>query len=77
MADTEIYSGYLPEDVWRARRTRDAVRRIRRLAVGPTAKKKFLAVWFQQHLRAATAPGAKHQAYTELLGAFHRSRMQG
>lgn len=70
-------SGYLSSDIALATRTRDAVRRIRRLPDSPTQKKKYLAEWFRIHEMAALAPGAKAGAYRELLGEFHRSRLQG
>lgn len=72
-----ILGGYVPDDIVIQTRTRDAIRRIRRLAIEPTQKKKLLATWFQQHTRAATDEGAKRRAYLDLLGADFYSKLRG
>jgi len=77
MAIRYSFGGYVPDDIQRIGRTRDAIRRIRQLPVQPTQQKKILAVWFQIHTRAALASGAKHRAYTDLLGRYHNSRLRG
>lgn len=77
MAIRYSFSGYVPSDIQMLGRTRDAIRAIRRLPIDPTHQKKILAEWFRIHTRAALRPGAKHRAYGDLLGEFHRSRLQG
>jgi hypothetical protein len=77
MAIRYSFSGYVPSDIQMVNRTRRAIQLIRALPVQPTQQKKILATWFQIHTRAAVRPGAKHRAYKELLGEFHRSRIQG
>ena len=77
MAIRYSFSGYVPTEIQLLGRTRDAVRAIRRLPTAPTQQKKILAEWFRIHTRAATRPGAKHRAYQDLLGEFHRGRLQG
>lgn len=77
MAIRYSFGGYVPDDIQLLGRTRDAIRRIRQLPIPPTNQKKILAVWFQIHVRAALAPGAKHRAYRDLLGDFHNSRLRG
>lgn len=62
-------------DRWR--RTRDAVRGIRRLPISDRHKKEALAEWFQEHRLAARNPGAKRAAYDELLGRARNRRLRG
>ena len=71
------WSGYLPEHIADARRTRDAIRRIRALAIEPTQKKKFLAEWFSQHPAAAPDDEIKRASYVELLGADFYTKLRG
>lgn len=72
-----IVGGYVPEDIQRQIRTRDAVRRIRRLPLRKTQQKKLLAVWFQQHKGAALSEGAKRAAYIDLLGTDFYTKLRG
>ncbi len=72
-----ILGGYVPNDIVVLTRTIDAIRKIRRLAVEPITKKKLLAMWFQQHERAATTEGAKRQAYLDLLGQDFYTKLRG
>lgn len=77
MAIRYVLSGYVPTEIQMLGRTRDAIRKIRQLPTNPTHQKKILAEWFRIHTRAAIRPGAKHRAYRDLLGEFHRARNQG
>lgn len=71
------WGGYLPDRIASANRTRDAIRRIRALAIEPTQKKKFLAEWFNQHPLAAPDDAIKRVAYQELLGADFYRKLRG
>lgn len=70
-------SGYLPSDIQQQTRTRDAIRRIRRLPVEKTTQKKLLAEWFRIHERAALDEGAKRRGYLDLLGQEFYTKLRG
>lgn len=72
-----MVSGYLPSEVQMATRTRDAIRRIRRIPVAKTTQKKLLAEWFRIHDRAALDEGAKRRGYLELLGQEFYTKLRG
>lgn len=72
-----MVSGYLPSDIQQQTRTRDAVRRIRRIPVTKTTQKKLLAEWFRIHDRAATGEGQKRQGYLDLLGQEFYTKLRG
>ena len=72
-----MVSGYLPSEIQGATRTRDAIRRIRRIPVAATTKKKLLAEWFRIHDRAATGEGQKRQGYLDLLGTEFYTKLRG
>lgn len=61
----------------RWRRTSEAVRGIRRQAIGDRNKKEMLAEWFREHRRAATSNNAKRAAYDQLLGRSRNRRLRG
>ena len=74
---------YLLDDLVDARRTRDAVRIIDGLPIGPRDKKGLLSEWFDEHEGATrTAEGkidkpARVRAYDELLGRETNSELRG
>jgi hypothetical protein len=70
-------SGYLPSEIQSTTRTRDAVRRIRRIPVTKTTQKKLLAEWFRIHERAALDEGAKRRGYLDLLGQEFYTKLRG
>lgn len=72
-----MVSGYLPSDIQSQTRTRDAIRRIRRLPVVKTTQKKLLAEWFRIHDRAAPLEGQKRQGYQDLLGQEFYTKLRG
>lgn len=72
-----MVSGYLPSDIQQTTRTRDAVRRIRRLPVTKTTQKKLLAEWYRIHDRAALDEGAKRRGYLDLLGQEFYTKLRG
>ena len=72
-----MVSGYLPSDVQSQTRTRDAIRRIRRIPVDKTTQKKLLAEWFRIHDRAALGEGQKRQGYLDLLGTEFYTKLRG
>lgn len=72
-----MVSGYLPSDIQQTTRTRDAIRRIRRIPVTKTTQKKLLAEWFRIHDRAATGEGQKRQGYLDLLGQEFYTKLRG
>jgi hypothetical protein len=73
----ERFSGYLPDNIKTATRTRDVARRLRRLAVEPIVKKKLLAVWFQEHPFAAPDDEIKRSVYLDVLGKDFYTKLRG
>lgn len=72
-----MVSGYLPSEIQRQTRTRDAIRVLRRLPVTQTTKKKLLAEWFRIHDRAALGEGQKREGYLDLLGPEFYHKLRG
>lgn len=72
-----MVSGYLPFEIARQTRTRDAVRVLRRLPITPMTKKKLLAEWFRIHDRAALGEGQKRAGYLDLLGQEFYRKFRG
>lgn len=66
-----------------ARRTRDAIRQIRRLPVGDRDKKALMGAWFDEHAGAFRGLGegegkaVRRAAYDELLGRARNMRLLG
>lgn len=72
-----MVSGYLPSEIQTQTRTRDAIRRIRRLPVAKMVQKKLLGEWFRIHDRAALDEGAKRRGYLDLLGTEFYNKLRG
>lgn len=60
-----------------ARRTRDAVRQIRRFPIGDRDKKHLLTEWFKVHRRAAPTRAQKRAAYDQVLSRARNARLIG